>query len=567
MSRIQVSRYYVQIIANNTDVAFMQLISQQDSIYKMRKADTYRCSIRMLPEIIVALRPGHDISEFPEEIQEYYTAEMLRRQQTNLLKELGPDQANDNYPWMWEHQLLGVELAQVNSRYNFFYDTRTGKTLMALSILFDRLKSGRAKRCLVICPSTIVQSWLDDANKHFPQLKIACFYGSEMQRYECLHTPAHVIIWATNHVAGNMPILLAAGFDTCFFDESSAVKNHSTKISAAILELSQHIPSWYNLSATPAPNNESEYYVQMRALDAYCFNPARTKFVDKYFNNTSKNRNYEKLKIKPEMYEEFMQIIEEFSIYVDQDIMPTAGKVWHVFGFPLEDELRSMYDNMCNNSYVELNGKNISADMSTAVRAKLNQIASGILLDTEAIQDNKILKKLGESGCQQESFQLSTMRIDYVRKILKTYPDEKIVIWANYKAEFAMLQQFFTDEARYLNGDSSLEYKQQAIRDFKKGSLKYLVCHPLSVGMGINLAEAHIVIYYSLNDSWEAFKQSSERIYGHITVQPNVCHYYVLQAKDTVNELIYGNLVNKREASYGLLEHLKARSLVACDKT
>ena len=64
--------------------------------------------------------------------------------------------------WLWKHQCLGIELAQINRRYNFFYDTRTGKTLMMLRIMHDRLVSGEAKRCLVICPSAIVKAWLND---------------------------------------------------------------------------------------------------------------------------------------------------------------------------------------------------------------------------------------------------------------------------------------------------------------------------------------------------------------------------------------------------------------------
>ena len=79
--------------------------------------------------------------------------------------------------------------------------------------------------------------------------------------------------------------------------------------------------------------------------------------------------------------------------------------------------------------------------------------------------------------------------------------------------------------------------------------------------MGINLTAAHIAIYYSLNDSWEALKQSSERIVGHINIQPKKCIYYIMQAEGTVNELVYNNVTNKRDVSIGFLEHLQAVGL------
>lgn len=564
VNKVQVSRYYVQIIASNDDCDFLRLIDTYDGIYKQRKANTYRCSIRLLPEVLDLMRPGYSVENLPDEIKEYFQMEMIRRQHTTLLKELGPDRTSDlEHTWLWPHQCLGIELAQVNSRYNFFYDTRTGKTLMALRIMYERLTSNKARRCLVICPSHIIPSWLKDASDWFPRLKIVAYYGTPEQRYTAFNTPAHIVIWATNHVVPNLAILKECGFDTCFFDESSAAKSHSSKISEAVLELSQCIPSWYNLSATPAPNDESEYYVQMRALDAYCFNPARTKFVDKYFNNTSRNNMYQKLRIKPDMYDEFMGVIEEYSIYVDQAAMPTAGKEWHVEKYALDEELRARYNDMCGKMYMEVNGTKITIEMATALRAKLNQLASGFVLDTEAINDNKISRKLKEPATAVETYELSTGRIEKLLELFARFPNEKIVVWANYRAEFKMIEDVLGERARYLNGASDLAYKEEAIKAFKTGPLQYLICHPLSVGMGINLAESHIAIYYSMNDSWEAFKQSSERIYGHIKVQPNVCHYYILQAEKTANELVYTNVTNKRDASYGLLEHLKARSLEA----
>ena len=111
-----------------------------------------------------------------------------------------------------------------------------------------------------------------------------------------------------------------------------------------------------------------------------------------------------------------------------------------------------------------------------------------------------------------------------------------------------------------LNGSTALVDKEQIIEDFKHGDTNVLLCHPLSVGMGKNFTESHIAIYYSLNDSWEAFKQSSERIAGHVTVQPKECLYYIIQAEDTINGIVYENLKNKREQSYAMLEHMQSRS-------
>lgn len=556
--RLLVSPYYIEIIAESTDQTFLNLITAVSGIEKMRSRNTYRCSIRKLPEVLSVVRNMHEATDIPPgQVRDLFEEEIQRRVRTRLLKELGPDMTSE---WLWPHQCLGIELAQVNRRYNFYYDTRTGKTLMCLRILYDRLKSGQARRCLVICPSAIIHSWLDDAERYFPELRIAAFYGDPEQRQRALQTPAHIIIWATEQVANNLDALKVINFHTCIFDESSKLKNYSTKIAEATRELSVTIPYWYNLSATPAPNGKHEYYTQMMCLDSYVFSPFITHFEAKYFDDKSRSDKYKILKIKPNMEKEFMNIVEDYSLYVDQAVMPTAGKEWHIVPFQLSPSSLVTYDLMRHQMAIEVEGKIIPAKMMAAMRAKLNQITSGFIMDTEARKENDNNRKIGEEESETEVYRLKdTSRIDTLSNLLSAQSSCKVVIWANYREEFAMLRELLGDRARYIHGGTSVAEKEQYIyEEFKRGSLQYLVCHPLSVGMGINLTEAHIAIYYSLNDSWEALKQSSERIYGHITIQPNKCHYYVLQAVDTVNELIYENLINKRDVSTNFLEHLKA---------
>lgn len=559
--RIQVSEYFIQLLADPRDQTFVDLLSVVRGIEKMRKRDTYRCSLRKLPEVLKQLRGIDSPDQVPDGlVKNLFIEELDRRKYTQTLKELGPDMTSD---WLWKHQCLGIELAQINRRYNFFYDTRTGKTLMMLRIMHDRLVSGEAKRCLVICPSAIVKAWLNDATKHFPQLKIAAVYGDAANRFEALHKPAHIVIWSTEQVASNMDILSKLKFDCCVFDESSKIKDYSTKIAAAAQELSLLIPSWYNLSATPAPNGKHEYYTQMMCLDPYVFCTARTHFKERYFDDKSRSKNYEKLVIKANMEDEFMATIEDYSLYVDQAVMPTAGKEWHTVEYSLEPELEKAYATMCSDMYSEVNGIIITAEQAATMRGKLNQLASGFIMDTEAIKTNKADRRLGYEQESREIYRIGNgSRINCMRQLLEKLGNAKCVIWANYTEEFRMLEELLGVRARYIRGGTSVAEKEQYIyQDFKAGSLQYLVCHPLSVGMGINLTQAHIAIYYSMSDSWEAFKQSSERIYGHLATQPFKCEYYILQAKNTVNELIYGNVVNKRDSSTDFLDHLKTRAL------
>lgn len=560
--RIQVTEYYIQLLVDNTnDASFLHLLSRVKGIFAMRARNTYRCSLSLLPEILAELRGITSEEQLSGSILSFYRAEMQRRISNESLKLNGPVETDDK---LWVHQMLGVELARINKRYNFFYDTRTGKTPMSLRIMYEALASGEAKRCLVICPAAIMKDWLKDAGDWYPMLKTVTFYGDEKDKMRALTTPCHIAFWSTSMVDTYSDLIKKLNFDICFFDESSKAKNYRSKTAQAIFDISMTIPRWYNLSATPAPNGEHEYYIQMRTVDPYAFNPTRGHFVSRYFDNNSRNRNYEKLVIKPDMKAEFMDTVEKYSLYVDQGVMPTAGKDWVPVYFDMTNEEKELYKTMHDDMYAEVDGHMLTASMSAAMRAKLNQITRGFILDTEAIKENKYARLLKEPAVAKECYRVTSDKRAGCSSILKLREllaskcrGEQVVIWAYYSEEFAMLNELFGTDAVYIKGGCSAEDKWGRIAAFKSRRVQYLVAHPLSIGMGINLTEAHIAIYYSLNDSWEAFKQSSERIYGHISVQPKRCQYYILMANETVNEIIYKNVSEKRDASTGFLEHLR----------
>ena len=582
MNTIKLTEQYISIMTTPDDPQFNEIISNVKGIYPVaRRKGEYRCSRRKLPEIMKYGRGLENPAEMSAIVQFNWQAEMNRRLMTAELKQNG---TTVEYPGLWNHQNLGVELARYNNRYNFYYDTRTGKTRMSYQIIENAIRSGRAKRVLVVAPASIIPDWLSDAEA-FPNLKVVAYYKDNKQKQLAMSKPSHVVLWSLGTFVDDLEHIKAIKFDMVIFDESSKLKSYRTKTSKAALELSKYVKMWYNLSATPAPNGEQEYWVQMLCLDQYSFSPVRGHFVSRYFDNYSNSKNYEKLVLKPEMRQEFMSIIEDYSIYVDQSVMPMAQKIWHTVTFELSDETWSVYKSMANDSFVELIGaapqqfedysdKVIAATQAAAVRAKLNQITSGFILDTEAIKSNKYSKILKLDADMQEVYTVGNgERLDALRRlicgILRTEPTASMVIWAYYAAEFRDIGRMLDcysemlggSDFRTVRGGTTAEDKERAIADFRAKRCRFLLAHPMSIGMGINLTRAHHAIYYSINDSWEAFKQSSERICGHINVQPEDCHYWIIQAEGTVDELIYKNVSQKRDSSTDLLEHLKAVSL------
>lgn len=532
---------------------------------KCRKANTYECSIRYLPEVLAAYRNIHSAEEITiERIRSIYEMELLRRAMPESIK-TAPVKAENST--LWEHQIRGVHIATYNSRYAFFYDTRTGKTRMAYRIMENALELGRTKRCIVLVPSSIIPDWLSDAEAFLlPKFKVAAFYKDDKTRQAAIEANADILIVSTEQVVKHYSEL-PKDFNLCFFDESSKLKSHKTQISEFMRAFSKTVQFLYLLSATPAPNGYHEYYTQMMCLDPCIFSDSITRFKNEYFIDYSHSNKYEMLKIRSDKKEEFENLIESYAYYVDQKVMPMAKKEFIEVKYQLPQSARAIYEQMRENMFVELQGKKLTANMATLVRQKLQQITSGFYIDSEAKVDNMVIKKLGLDDEQKKVIYnvhaAKRARLKCLDKIMyecrRDNQHEKFIIWANYREEFSDLTQFMTEHnivCATLNGTTTQSYKEKIIDEFKRGNIQVLLCHPLSVGMGKNFTESHIAIYYSVNDSWEAFKQSSERIAGHITVQPKDCQYYIIMAEDTIDEIVYRNVRNKRDQSFDLLNHL-----------
>ena len=110
-------------------------------------------------------------------------------------------------------------------------------------------------------------------------------------------------------VVKNIDMLRQIGFEYVVVDESSKLKSTRSQISNTLLDYSQEVKYWYLLSATPAPNNESEYYIQMRTIDQFIFPPVYSRFAEKYFNNISRSNLYMKLVMRPEMRQQFKDLV------------------------------------------------------------------------------------------------------------------------------------------------------------------------------------------------------------------------------------------------------------------
>ena len=567
-NKILMSRNCLEVQCDRTDTETQQLLTSLFPIHVNRIKTQYRMSIHMVPEVLKLMRGiGVDnIHTAPPQVQKYFYKELAIRSNVEDLIKNGPRESfkvNEHLTLM-RHQQLGREIARYQDRYAFFYDTRTGKTPLSLSIMYDDIVANPTHKWLVVCPLILIENaWIPDAAEFVPEITtISCHASTPAKRLERLATPASIYVTNTESFVKYREHFDKMGFTGCIIDESSDMKSPKSKVSKELVDFAQTLERFYLLSGTPAPNGEQEYYMQLKAVDFYGVQASYTQFKEYYFVNMSYNPQYEKLALRPDRKDELFSLIRKYALYVDkEDVLTTSGRTFHEVEFEMPAELKKHYNKLKNELYLEVQDDlTITVPSAAAKLNKLNQVTSGFVIDTQAVKENKFYADNNAT----EWYLLDYFRFKKLQDLLESdnIRGEQVLIWANYRTEFELIQKAFGDRCRCVYGGTTITEKNESIKLFKEGKVQYLIANPASADKGLTLTNAHISIYFSLNWSYELFKQSMERIYADISKQPKHCHYYILIAKGTIDRILYSDVLQgKGQASGAVLNHLKGGAL------
>lgn len=566
-NKILMSKSCLEVQCDRADEHTQSKLTSIFPVHANRTKTSYKMSIHKVPEVLQLLRGiGVDnIDTAPLQVQEYFYRELSIRENVNDLITNGPRNSckvNEHLTLM-RHQQLGREIAKYQDRYAFFYDTRTGKTPLSLAIIHDDVVANPSHKWLVVCPLILIDNaWIPDAKQFVPSIRtISCHATTPAKRLERLATEANIYVTNTESFVKYREYFDKMCFTGCIVDESSDMKSPKSKVSKELVDFAQTVDRFYLLSGTPAPNGEQEYYMQLKAVDYYGVQSSYSQFKEYFFVNMSYNPQYEKLALRPDKRDELFTLIRKYALYVDkEDVLTTPGRTFHEVEFELPADLKKHYNKLKNELYIDLgDGLRITAPSAAAKLNKLNQVTSGFIIDTQAVKENKFY---GDAE-NKEWHLLDFYRFDRLRLLLENEcRGEQVLIWANYRKEFELISEMLGNRCRCVYGGTSIQDKNDAIQQFKDGRIQYLIANPASADKGLTLTNAHISIYFSLNWSYELFKQSMERIYGDIRKQPKHCDYYVMIAKGTIDRVLYSDVLQgKGTASYAVLNHLKGGNL------
>lgn len=462
---------------------------------------------------------------------------------------------------LWRHQVDALLIAKDKPNHALFFEQGCGKTAVAINLMrYHCNRNQRLLRTLILCPLIVVKNWVRELQMHsmLPEDRIVPLQGPSKKRLmffqsRCLAGPAisgKVVI--TNYEAMHMDQLLLAFHqwqpEMLILDESHKVKSMKAARTKKVIKLREHAKYCYLLSGTPMPNGLEDLFSQYLIMDkGKTFGDNFFAFRAKYFED--KNRGMPKLNyfpnwvVRPDMLRSANMKIKRTSTRVlKKECLDLPPLIRQRVDVELSPEQDKHYKNMKREFITYVNDKACIARMALTKALRLQQIISGFM--TLEDLDHKLtitrFKKIP--------------RLDALEEILvDLHRFHKIIVWAVFRENYAMIREVCEkNKIKYVevHGDISDKKKIQNVYDFSNDKdVRVFIGHPGAGGIGINLVESDISIFYSRGFDLTFDLQAEARNHrGGSEIHKKVTRMDIV-APGTLDEKILEALANKQKIS------------------
>lgn len=459
---------------------------------------------------------------------------------------------------LWKHQKTAIDKAELIDNLALLFDTGTGKTRTSIEIIRNKFNKKRAiVNTVIICPIIVLENWKKEILKFskIPQDKIYIVYGSKKLTILKNAIEKGGIVITNYESLLQAPILQGLKKfypDILILDESQRCKNHQSKRTKAVTEISDLCVNRYILSGTPILNSPMDIFAQYRILDGgetfgKNFFGFRAKFFYDKNSGMPKDRHFPDWRILPGAEKTINDLIYSKAVRaVKEECIDLPDYLKQTVYIELSSEQRKLYNSVKKDfvAYIDdAKDRAVVADLAITKALRLQQIASGY-----AVDDSGSIYQFKEDPRSQALEEL----------LEDITPHSKVIVWACFINNYEQIRRVCEKlKIRYVeaHGGISSKSKFEAVEAFDKDeSVRVFIGHPGSLGVGINLISASYSIYFSRNFSLENDLQSEARNYraGAIKLHSKITRIDIV-AKETIDESVSEALSKKMNISEQLL--------------
>jgi len=470
----------------------MEILEDKALVFRTRNPHKYR----IIPKhkIMERMDGGYDVAV-------YWGLDECR-----VLKNLGvkdvPSPITRRYNWPGRykpmaHQVETAAFLTLNKKSFVFSEPGTGKTLSALWAADYLMQRGDVRRCLILCPLSIMHSaWLNDLNNSIiHRSAIVAHHAQSSRRIEMIQQDYEFVI--CNYDGLNLiaqEIVNDGRFDLIIVDEANAYKTMTTKRWKTLKSIMQPNTHLWMMTGTPASQSPADAYGLAKLVNPDGVPKFFTAWRDQVMNKITMFKWAAKSNAA-EMVHQALQPAIRFTKEQCLDLPPVLTMTREV---PLTPQQKKYYDLLKERMLVQAAGETITAVNAAAGVSKLLQISCGA-----AYTDDKEVVEFDASP-----------RLGVLEEILEE-TSRKVLIFAMFRSTIDSIHNHLLKQglaAEVIHGGVTATKRADIIHRFQTTPTpRVLVMQPQATAHGITLTAADTVVFYGPLMSVEQYVQCIAR--------------------------------------------------------
>jgi len=398
-------------------------------------------------------------------------------------------------------------------------DMGLGKTVTTLAMLQRQKEIGADRPSLLVMPTSLLYNWELEARKFTPHLRVLVYKGSYREKDTARFDDYDLILTSYGIVRIDIELLKYYRFNYIILDESQAIKNPSSHVTKAVMQLESNFR--LILTGTPLENTTMDLWTQMTFANPGLLG-SQSYFRSHFQVPIEKGNDIQRTKKLYALIKPFL--LRRHKSQVALDLPPKVESV-HYCDMTEEQEQRyeetkSYYRNFIL-EHIEEEGMAKSQMVVLQGLTKLRQLANHPRMVDEMYE--------GDSGKLEEI----EARLEEL-----VSGGHKVLIFSQFVRHLAILQKTMEKQKiKYAYLDGSTVNRQAQVELFQQDeSIKVFLISLKAGGVGLNLTAADYV--FILDPWWNPAIEAQAVDRAHRIGQQRTVFTYKFITKNSVEEKI-----------------------------
>lgn len=486
-------------------------------------------------------------------------------------------------PALYWWQRSGAEFIARGKQVLIADDPGAGKTCTTIRGLAQLQAEGEnVFPALVICPSSVKQSWAREFEHWWPGLKVQVVKGTVVQRRKQLATPAHVYVMNIESIRTHSRIapygsialkkcikhggedpkisdstcqvhekeLNKMKFGSVVLDEAHRIKDGKALQTRAVKAAAGDTRIRVALTGTPTANDVTDLWSILNFLSPVEF-ASKTKWIDRYIE-TMRNAfgGMVVLGVRGSSRAEFDGMLNPRMRRMSEDVILSwlPPIVYERRDCEMSPKQAKVYKTMKEEMIADLEDGGTAFAASPMTQAKWLQQFASSYAEVESIvtTDEYGFEKVSQKATLIDP----SAKLDAFMEDIDTFGKEQVAVMAVSKQLIKLLSARLEKKGiahGCITGDESEDDRQEAMDKFQDGKIQFILFTTGAGGTGVTLTAARFLCRLQIPYSFVDYKQSLRRVRRIGSERhPNIIVIdYVTE--DTIDENVFDVVAVKEE--------------------